>query len=145
MTEKKSSCQNKHGSRSEFRKLVQGTYFGVIDVIDMQLKALPLVNGEPERRSYYFMGRSRDEDAYGRTIRPSMQHLNTSDFNGILPDNPFGIIRGPFPSDSNKDRINAMPILQFYTWRTELLVTIRESEDETTQNLPPGKDYANAT
>lgn len=30
-------------------QLVKGTYFGVLDVIDMQLKELPVVNGEPQR------------------------------------------------------------------------------------------------
>ncbi|KAM7209907.1 hypothetical protein V8F06_014710 [Rhypophila decipiens] len=44
-----SGCQNKHGKSSEFRQLVESTYFGVIDVIDMQLKPLPIVNGVPER------------------------------------------------------------------------------------------------
>ncbi|KAK3689421.1 heterokaryon incompatibility protein-domain-containing protein [Podospora appendiculata] len=67
----------------------------------------------------------RNEDAYGRPIRAALKGRNTSDFTGILPDNPFGIIRGPFPNDSTKDQIRAMPILQFWTWRTELLVTIR--------------------
>ncbi|KAK0707287.1 heterokaryon incompatibility protein-domain-containing protein [Lasiosphaeris hirsuta] len=43
-----SGCQNKHGKSSEFRQLVESTYFGVIDVIGMQLKPLPIVSGQPE-------------------------------------------------------------------------------------------------
>lgn len=43
------SCQNKHGKSSEFNELISGTYFGVIDVIDTQLKRLPIVDGKPER------------------------------------------------------------------------------------------------
>ncbi|KAK3317640.1 heterokaryon incompatibility protein-domain-containing protein [Cercophora scortea] len=61
------NCQNKHGSRSEFKKLIEGTYFGVIDVIDMQLKQLPVVNGEPEKYvalSYVWGKRPVDEKPY---------------------------------------------------------------------------------
>jgi hypothetical protein len=31
-------CQTKHGSKEEFKKLVKGTYFGVVDVVDMDLR-----------------------------------------------------------------------------------------------------------
>ena len=69
------------------------------------------------------------EDVFGRPIRPSTKP--GTEFTGILPDNPFGIIRGPFPK-GEKDRIRAMPILQFWTWRTELYVTIREPQPQIT-------------
>ncbi|KAK0747230.1 heterokaryon incompatibility protein-domain-containing protein [Apiosordaria backusii] len=69
-------------------------------------------------------GAARKEDLYGRAIRPELAGKDATDFTGILPDNPFGVIRGTFPDDV-KDHLRAMPILQFWTWRTELLVTLR--------------------
>lgn len=66
----------------------------------------------------------RKEDNFGRPIRPSLRNRKATEFTGILPDHPFSIIRGPFPEEY-KGSIHAMPILQFWTWRTELLVTIR--------------------
>ncbi|KAK3317641.1 hypothetical protein B0T19DRAFT_469391 [Cercophora scortea] len=77
---------------------------------------------------------NRNKDAYGRPIRAALENRNTSQFIGILPDNPFGIISGPFPKDSTKDEIRAMPILRFWTWRTELLVTVRRETDSSDGN-----------
>jgi hypothetical protein len=37
------------------------------------------------------------EDVYGRRIGPTVG--KGTEFMGILPDNPFGITRGPFPKD----------------------------------------------
>ena len=67
------------------------------------------------------------EDLFGRPIRDEVKGRNATEFTGILPDNPFGIIRGPFPED-RKDHARAMPILQFWTWRTEFFVTIRRDK-----------------
>lgn len=66
-------------------------------------------------------------DSYGRAPRPSVEGLSATEFTGILPDNPFGIKRGPFPQDI-KDHALAMPILQFWTWRAELFVIIRHDD-----------------
>jgi len=57
------------------------------------------------------------------------------------------VIRGPFAADDNSTGgggggggvRTAMPILQFWTWRTELLVTIRrETQDTWATQLGPG-------
>lgn len=68
-----------------------------------------------------------EEDTYGRPPRPKLKGRNASEFTGILPDNPFGIIRGPFPDDP-RDHARAMPILQFWTWRAELFVSARQTQ-----------------
>jgi hypothetical protein len=76
-------------------------------------------------------------DIYGRPVRRSVAGLDGTEFTGILPDNPFGVIRGPFAVDGNGSSgggggvRTAMPILQFWTWRTELLVTIRRDTQDT--------------
>ena len=95
-------------------------------------------------------------DIFGRPVRPTLAALNGTEFTGILPDNPFGVIRGPFAADNKRrEDMNerdkwksggggggvrtAMPILQFWTWRTELLVTIRrETQDTWATQLGPG-------
>ncbi|KAK8106475.1 hypothetical protein PG999_009834 [Apiospora kogelbergensis] len=70
------------------------------------------------------------EDSYGRPIRAGMEKLNATNFTGILPDNPFSIIRGPFSAPEDGGDIHATPILQFWTWRTELLVTRRAAPED---------------
>ncbi|KAK8118424.1 Heterokaryon incompatibility protein [Apiospora kogelbergensis] len=55
------------------------------------------------------------EDSYGRPIRAGMEKLNATNFTGILPDNPFSIIRGPFSAPEDGGDIHATPILQFWT------------------------------
>lgn len=75
------------------------------------------------------------QDNFGRPIRSTVKDLNVDKFDAILPDNPFSIIRGPFPKDF-KNEIRAMPILQFWTWQTELMV-IRRQEDKSSSQ-PPG-------
>ena len=42
-------CKETHSAKADYKKLVSSTFFGVVDVVDMQLKSLPFVNGEPER------------------------------------------------------------------------------------------------
>lgn len=89
------------------------------------------------RRSDYSQnGRSdhSSQDNFGRPIRSTVKNLNADSFEGILPDNPFSVIRGPFPAKS-KNGIRAMPILQFFTWQIELLV-VRRQEDEVSSPAP---------
>lgn len=44
------NCSDELGTRAEFERLVVATYFGVIDVVDMQLKPLPTTqDGSPEK------------------------------------------------------------------------------------------------
>ncbi|KAI0168751.1 heterokaryon incompatibility protein-domain-containing protein, partial [Pestalotiopsis sp. NC0098] len=89
------------------------------------------------RRSDYSQnGRSdhSSQDNFGRPIRSTVKNLNADSFEGILPDNPFSVIRGPFPAKS-KDGIRAMPILQLFTWQIELLV-VRRQEDEVSSPAP---------
>ncbi|KAH7029839.1 heterokaryon incompatibility protein-domain-containing protein [Microdochium trichocladiopsis] len=69
--------------------------------------------------------RRSDEDNFGRPVRASEKGLNATNFTSIIPDTPFSIIRGPFPKTNKDHQIRAMPILQFWTWRTELLVASR--------------------
>jgi hypothetical protein len=64
-----------------------------------------------------------NRDPYGRIIRPSVADRVADKFTGLLPDNPFGVDRGPF--DERQGLAGAMPILQFWTWRTELFVAVR--------------------
>jgi hypothetical protein len=55
-------------------------------------------------------------------------------FHAILPDNPFGVIRDfDYPEDPLK--VQHMPILQFWTWRSELHVMIRDPSEVTTVNV----------
>ncbi|KAI5926683.1 heterokaryon incompatibility protein-domain-containing protein [Camillea tinctor] len=66
-----------------------------------------------------------EEDSYGRPKKRDLGDGTT--FKGILPDNPFGIIRRPYLGDS-KEPLRAMLILQFWTWRIDLYVTIRDQQ-----------------
>jgi len=66
------------------------------------------------------------EDTYGRNISEDIPQTSNMAFQSILPDNPFGVIceapKAPI-TEPNKPRY--MPILQFWTWRTELHVALR--------------------
>jgi hypothetical protein len=55
-------------------------------------------------------------------------------FHAILPDNPFSVIRETSGPDGD---ISYMPILQFWTWRTELHVTARSNDKSSAK---PGRD-----
>ncbi|KEZ40215.1 hypothetical protein SAPIO_CDS9273 [Scedosporium apiospermum] len=61
-------CRHTHDSQDEFRKLIEETYFGIIDVADMQLKSLPIsANGEPEpyvALSYVWGRKPHDDPPY---------------------------------------------------------------------------------
>lgn len=48
-----SSCGGDLGGKTEFEALVKSTYFGVIDVFDMQLKALPAAEDDTGRHAEY--------------------------------------------------------------------------------------------
>lgn len=64
---------------------------------------------------------SAGRDPFGRPWRHSDK--SGTQFMKIIPDNPFGIIRGPFSRDQqHQDHSRAMPILQFFTWHTWLYV-----------------------
>lgn len=67
------------------------------------------------------------EDAYGRPARSDGRVGNK--FRGILPDNPFGVKRGPFSAPGH-EYAGAMPILQFWTFRNLLYVSIQEQRDQ---------------
>jgi hypothetical protein len=74
-----------------------------------------------------------DLDDYGRAIRAEIPK-ETRPFHAILPDNPFGVIReNYFPQDPSK--VRHMPVLQFWTWRTELCIGIREVSAGTATKL----------
>ena len=70
------------------------------------------------------------EDKYGRLIRAEIPKSSRS-FHAILPDNPFGVIREKYYSQDPSD-LQYRPILQFWTWRTELHIVTRESYADTT-------------
>jgi hypothetical protein len=61
-------CCNSHGADNEFEELIEETYFGVIDVVDMQLKSLPRGdNDKPEpfiALSYVWGQKSHDKPLY---------------------------------------------------------------------------------
>lgn len=73
------------------------------------------------------------EDEYGRVIQGDIPKIDELMFHAILPDNPFGVIRD-HSSGRKKSEIQAryMPNLQFWTWRTELHVAIRDPNAEST-------------
>ncbi|KAI3317941.1 heterokaryon incompatibility protein-domain-containing protein [Xylariaceae sp. AK1471] len=114
------------------------------------------------RSSYNGDGGGSDderEDGYGRRIRKGrvpreVERKGSLKFNAILPDNPFGVIRDVPPSPQTGSRrpggksktsrlmpSSYMPILQFYTWRTELHVVMRDSDNNnTTETTPDNKE-----
>lgn len=67
------------------------------------------------------------EDPYGRPVRGDVRE--GIDFASILPDHPFGVNRGPFRESAPglADHERSMPILQFFTWLTDLRVRVRHS------------------
>ncbi|KAK5663275.1 hypothetical protein OQA88_3702 [Cercophora sp. LCS_1] len=68
VTEHGQECRYTHGTEAEFRSLVDESYFGVIDVVDMQLKSLPLgSDGKPEpfvTLSYVWGQENPDDEPY---------------------------------------------------------------------------------
>ena len=71
-------CRDRHGTEMEFKELIKETYFGVIDVADMQLKALPIRKGMPElyvALSYVWGRKAHDEPPYVTTRANVMTHI----------------------------------------------------------------------
>lgn len=77
------------------------------------------------RRKYESRG-SGAFDYYGRRRR--FPDKSATSFTKITPDNPFGVIRGPYPSNET-DFSRAMPILQFWTWQTSFFVRLAEMHE----------------
>ncbi|KAI0882012.1 heterokaryon incompatibility protein-domain-containing protein [Annulohypoxylon maeteangense] len=75
--EHESTCTETHGTTEEHLKLVKETYFGVIDVVDMQLKALPIENDIPARyvALSYVWGNDRKKPRYMSTQKTAMTHI----------------------------------------------------------------------
>lgn len=73
------NCRLNHGSTKDFKKLVKGTYFGVIDVVDLCLKELPF-NSEGKPADYIALSYVWDKGNSGEspytTIRANvMLHI----------------------------------------------------------------------
>lgn len=71
-------CLDTHDTEGEFMELVKETYFGVIDVTDMQLKGLPIKEGKPERYvalSYVWGREPHDEQPYTTVRANVMTHI----------------------------------------------------------------------
>ncbi|GES66267.1 HET-domain-containing protein [Aspergillus terreus] len=71
-------------------------------------------------------------DPYGRRLRGETPDDNIK-FHAILPDNPFGVgSRKTGRRRKSPASLRFMPILQFFTWRTELHVVIRDPKASST-------------
>lgn len=74
-----SDCHTTHGSAADFKGLIKGTHFGVIDVVDMCLKELPLDSkGNPERYvalSYVWGKRPPGEEVYKTVMSNVLLHI----------------------------------------------------------------------
>ncbi|KAI2462737.1 heterokaryon incompatibility protein-domain-containing protein [Annulohypoxylon bovei var. microspora] len=71
------TCSETHGTVEEHLKLVKETYFGVIDVVDMQLKSLPIENNIPARyvALSYVWGSDQKKPRYMSTQKTAMTHI----------------------------------------------------------------------
>lgn len=67
-------------------------------------------------------------DRYCRWISSDVPNEEDHDFGSITQDHPFGVITNDATRISWEDAQSYMPILQFFTWSTELHVATRESE-----------------
>ncbi|KAF9884823.1 hypothetical protein FE257_001239 [Aspergillus nanangensis] len=71
-------------------------------------------------------------DQYGRLI-PGNIPRSENKFRAILPDNPFGVLRRkPGRKRKSPASLRFMPIIQFWTWRSELHVVIRDANTKGT-------------
>lgn len=74
-----SECGKMHGSPQDFKALIGSTHFGVIDVVDMSLKGLPVdAKGNPERYvalSYVWGKRPPVEETYRTVMSNVMLHI----------------------------------------------------------------------
>lgn len=72
-----SSCADDLGRGGEFEELVKGTYFGVIDVVKMQLMPLPAASDSTNRPAKYVAlsyvwGDRRNHKGQHRTTRANV-------------------------------------------------------------------------
>lgn len=84
------NCSDELGTRAEFERLVVATYFGVIDVVDMQLKPLPSSqNGSPEKyvALSYVWGDAADPHVQYMTTRRNV--MNRIQKRGLRKDWAF--------------------------------------------------------
>lgn len=79
--------------------------------------------------------KSAATDCYGRVLRHAEQ--TSTKFTKIISDKPFGVIQGPFPEE-HRDHSRAMPILQFWTWRTALYVQPAEAPRDIPSSICEG-------
>lgn len=70
-----------------------------------------------------------DVDIYGRPIKRDAEC--GTNFNQVLPDNPFGVHCGPFTTTSGFADAETMPVLQFSTWQKDLGVSIQNPQSST--------------
>ena len=82
-------------------------------------------------------------DPYGRPPRKEFLK-NASDFYTILPENPFGVARGPFPP-SRRHYKDAMPILQFWTWKKDLFIQVPGAQKRLVRGSDGGSDSASGS
>ncbi|KUI56382.1 6-hydroxytryprostatin B O-methyltransferase [Cytospora mali] len=82
VNEHQKSCFNTHETDQEFLKLIDETYFGVIDVLDMQLKSLPKSKNADGTRSperyvalSYVWGKDSKKSRYVTTAATVMTHI----------------------------------------------------------------------
>lgn len=82
VNEHETTCSDTHGTKQEFLRLIDETYFGVIDVLDIQFKSLPklvLSDGTryPERyvALSYVWGKGSKQGRYFTTGATVMTHI----------------------------------------------------------------------
>ena len=87
-----SSCSSTHNNEEQFRSLMEETYFGVIDVTDMQLKTLPMRYGKPDSYvalSYVWGQDTQGNSDYVSTRTTVMQYIKRGGLQQVwekLPD-----------------------------------------------------------
>ncbi|KAL2292367.1 hypothetical protein FJTKL_09345 [Diaporthe vaccinii] len=101
----------------EFEKLVQATYFGVIDVLDMQLKPLPLAaDGSPEKYVALSYG-------WENTANPQGRHITTR-VNVMSRIQPMGLRKdwAVLPKTIQDAMLLVRAIGQRYLWVDSLCI-----------------------
>ncbi|KAL2292366.1 hypothetical protein FJTKL_09345 [Diaporthe vaccinii] len=112
-----SSCADELGTMDEFEKLVQATYFGVIDVLDMQLKPLPLAaDGSPEKYVALSYG-------WENTANPQGRHITTR-VNVMSRIQPMGLRKdwAVLPKTIQDAMLLVRAIGQRYLWVDSLCI-----------------------
>lgn len=67
-------------------------------------------------------------DRYGRQLSSEVPQESDFQFISIIPDHPFGVSRYDTVTVPDEDVERYMPILQFFTWSTDLHVIIRKPD-----------------